>query len=143
MIRQLDCNKIKQSVISNLIEKLKTNKELAFETDDNGNTLLHHIVQYEETEELIVSLVKCGVHLKSKNKQGNTPLHIAAGHSAKNAVLLMRVGAKDNVINNKAQLPEDIFHQTFPEKCWFDIMPVPQIILTGSHCEMVSPQNTR
>ena len=144
MIQQLDYKKVKQAVILNLMEKLKTNQEIAFEIDDNGNTLLHHAAEYDGAKDLIVSLVKCGINLKAQNHQGNTPLHIAAAHSVENAILLMKLGAKDNVINNDALLPEDIFHKAFPEKCWFDIMPKPHIIFKGSHYEIVSPGvNTR
>lgn len=141
MIRQLDCNKIKESVISNLIEKIKTNKDVAFETDDDGNTLLHHAAGCDGAKDLIIALIQRGVNLKAKNHQGNTALHIAAAHSVENSVLLLQLGAKDNVINNDALLPEDLFHQAFPEKCWFDIMPAPQIIFKGSHYEIESPQN--
>ena len=144
IIPQLDCNKIKQSIVLSLMEKIKTNKDTAFEIDEYGNTLLHHAVRCDGAKDLIVTLVKCGVNLKAKNHQGNTALHIAAAHSAENAILLMRLGAKDNVINNDALLPEDIFHKAFPEKCWFDIMPKPKIIFKGSHYEIVSsPINTR
>lgn len=140
MNRQADCKRIQQSIISNLIEKLKTNKEIVFEVDENKNTLLHHAAACNGARELIILLVKCGVNLKAKNYQGNTALHIAAAHSAENAILLMRLGAKDNVINNDALLPEDIFHQTFPEKCWFDLMPKPQVIFKGNRYYPITNQ---
>ena len=140
---QLDCNKMKQSIVLSLMEKIKTNKETAFEIDEDGNTLLHHAAGCDGANNLIMTLVKSGVNLKAKNHQGNTALHIAAAHSAENAILLMRLGAKDNVINNDALLPEDIFHKAFPQKCWFDLLPQPKIIFKGSHYEIIAPENIK
>ena len=139
--RQLGCKETRMAVVLDLIDQLKINKELAFETDTNNDTLLHYAVKYDGTSHLIEELVKCGVHLKSKNKQGNTALHIAAAHSIQNAALLMQLGARDNVINNDALLPEDIFHQTFKNQSWFDIMPTPKIIFKGSRYEIIPSQN--
>lgn len=142
--KQLSEKDFRRGVILKLTEQIKCDKGLIFETDDCKNALLHHIVKYEYTEELIKLLVEKGADLKVKNAYGDTPLHIAAGHSVKNAVLLMQLGAKDNVINNDLLLPEDIFHETFRGTSWFDIMPTPKVIFKGSHYEIVSSSvNTR
>jgi ankyrin repeat protein len=124
MIQQLDYKKLKQAVILNLMEKLKTNQEIAFEIDDNGNTLLHHVVRYDGAKDLIVSLVKCGINLKAKNHQGNTPLHIAAAHSAENVILLMRLGAKDNVINNDALFRGYIAFNSKIVTCFYNVWSI-------------------
>ena len=140
---QLEDKQIRSEVIAKLIEQLAINKELASETDNHHNTLLHYAAKYDGTERLIKILVKKGADLKAKNYQGNTPLHIAAGHSIRNSVLLMHLGAKDNVINNDIYLPEDIFHQTFPHLSWFDIMPAPKVIFKGNRYYSQPSQHQR
>ena len=128
---QLEDKQTRDDVVLKLIDQVKINTGLASETDNHHNTLLHYAAKYDGTDKLIKILVEKGADLKAKNSQGNTPLHISAGNSIGNSILLMQLGAKDNVINNDIHLPEDVFHKSFPHLSWFDIMPAPKVIFKG------------
>lgn len=140
---QLADKQTRGEVVLKLIEQLTINRGLVNETDDHHNTLLHYAAKYDGTDKLIKILVEKGADLKAKNYQGNTPLHIAAANSIQNSILLMQLGAKDNVINNEVYLPEDVFHQKFPHLSWFDIMPAPKVIFKGNRYYSQPSQHQR
>lgn len=118
--------------IPEIVERIFLDKSVVHQCDKNNDTPLHHAVRREGLADIIKALVKCGANFKAKNDQGDTPLHISAAHSIRNSILLMQLGAKDNVINLACQLPEDVFHQTFKGHSWFDIMPDPQVIVRNN-----------
>ena len=70
------------------------------ETDENGNTILHYCVE-DGAYDFIDALVYCGADPNAKNKDGDTPVHIAAIKDlGKIMELLIEFGGEVNIKNN-------------------------------------------
>ena len=60
-------------------------------------------------EDCALALIEGGVNIKKADKDGDTPLHIAAKHNCAKAVrALLAKGANPNVRNKKRELPIDL-----------------------------------
>lgn len=72
--------------------------------DENGNTMLH-LAAKKGRGDLLALWLSYGADIEARNKQGNTPLHEAAQHSAVAVKVLLRKGAQTQVKNKLDQTP--------------------------------------
>tara|TARA_R110000868_G_scaffold158589_4_gene386847 strand:+ start:55172 stop:56638 length:1467 start_codon:yes stop_codon:yes gene_type:complete len=84
--------------------KLKLLKEHRFEitkTHENGNTLFHLALDYNDVA-LLKVVQQYGVDVNAKNNEGVAPIHLAAMKAKDDKALkyLLSIGAKKNVVTN-------------------------------------------
>lgn len=99
---------------------LKKNLTLINAQDDNGNTALHlAILEYYQSDRLkhrlssaVMLLLHAGAKMSIKNKNGDTPLHLACGHPSRLEIIKLLANQGDinqvkNIANNENALPFD------------------------------------
>jgi ankyrin repeat protein len=84
------------------------NRWLSIPLDGNGRNALHYAVLFNKIE-VVIALLKhdAKLALSAKDKNGNTPLHIAATHSCQPEIakLLINNGANVFAVNNAYETP--------------------------------------
>jgi len=63
------------------------NKELAMQTDENGNNTLHSLILMNRFKEIDTVLQLCPCVARQKNKEGRKPLHIALDRHKENGAV--------------------------------------------------------
>ncbi len=82
--------------------------DLIDEKDNDGYTLLHHVVTMRNYE-IADFLIYNGVDVNIRDKKGNTPLHLAAELNEKEIFqLLLEYGGDLSIKNNFQRTPEQI-----------------------------------
>ncbi|MBO0591680.1 ankyrin repeat domain-containing protein [Cellulophaga sp. E16_2] len=89
---------------SDFEEKLKVLKAAGFDlakTQENGNTLFHIALEYDDIA-LLKRINEYGIDVNAKNKEGIAPLHLAAMKAKDDAVLkyLLSIGAKKAAVTD-------------------------------------------
>ncbi|WP_333023674.1 ankyrin repeat domain-containing protein [Wolbachia endosymbiont of Pentidionis agamae] len=88
---------VKEPKILELLFKYGKNNPARI-VDYHGNNLLHHAIKFGCSEETIDLLVKAGINIDAKNKNGVAPIHIAAKYGNINMInCLIRNGADINL----------------------------------------------
>lgn len=79
--------------------------------DQYGRTVFHELAKTSsENKENIIKLIsEHGVNINEQDQQGNTALHLAAIHQQYDTMkLLIKYGAKENIVNNNELTPHDL-----------------------------------
>ena len=78
--------------------------------DDSGNTALHiAALSYNVSVEVVKALLDRGAHCNAQNRQGMTPLHLAASACCEEKVkLLLARGASIKQLNKNNKTPSDL-----------------------------------
>ena len=91
-----------------MLQKVHLRMTNLLDTDNDGNTLLHRLLQNRQTEkvyEVLTDVIKSGENgvLNIQNKQGDTPLHIAVRHYPLDKLpnLMITLGASIDIVNNQ------------------------------------------
>lgn len=79
-------------VEQNNLEEFKNNLDMDSieEVDNNKNTILHHCVEMDKYD-FVDALLYNGADPNVKNREGNTPLHIAGQKIMENNGVIIRV----------------------------------------------------
>ena len=85
--------------------------QLHKECDDRGNTLLHKglIMEYEFFDTILKLLQNCHYNVNTKNKHGDTILHLVAKQDLLEYLKpILECGGDINAVNNNGETPLDI-----------------------------------
>lgn len=99
------------SILPNLMRRKKPAEKVAveakqFQQDVNGNTLLHQAILDKNKSELVQLLEKSNAALAIKNKEGDTPLHLACALGYRELVeAILQAGPDVNARNYKYATP--------------------------------------
>ena len=94
---------IQNTITPNVIRKLVQAGANIYAVDTEGNTPLHRAAGQDNLQAIEVLAAEFGADVNSKNKKGETPLHLSSSPKVIN--LLAQAGAKIDARDNKSRTP--------------------------------------
>jgi ankyrin repeat protein len=95
---------IKKRYVDGVFHLIEKEKVVGDTQDKDGNTCLHYAAEFD-VPEVVPLLLQHNFNMKVVNAKDQTPLHLAAGHSAAVTRALLAKGANVNADDNTGNLP--------------------------------------